>query len=1114
MVRPRVRPAIEQLEDRRLLSLSPTTWTGIGPGPILGSPYTASGRVNVAVPDPNNPNVMFVGTPDGGIWRTDNWTDTTPTWTPLTDAQSSLAIPQHGLALFPGSGSNPATLYAEASGPNGVILKTTDGGHTWAPSQAASSFTDAIFSAIALSPTDPQTLYVAVSGDDGAGTTVGGLYRSTDGGQTFANLSVTQIGGAFATDVVVDPNDPTILYVGVVNATDTTKNGVYQVQLHADGSSTWTQANDGVITAGANVGIFIRLAVGSDKTVSPAQTVVYATIYDPSNGVGTPSLERFRAEGGIASWVKLNLPPSGSDNRTNHVVLAVDPSNPNVIYANGAEPHFIQGTYDPVMKKVAWVSLIPEYPNMGTEDIADATFDDSGRVIMEGDRGIGLASSSPPTAGTFLAKQGNLSTELIYKLAIDPTNPAIGFSVAQDQAVSKYTDSPVWNDAGTGNEIGTVLIDPGNPNTVYNLSPATFLTRSDSGGVPGSWSDISSGANASDFPSTAKNDESFYTALALDPNHTSTLVLGSFLVYQTTTGGLPPSPGANAWAPISPSLTGASDSQISAIAVAPSDGTIYAATLDGQMFVSPAMPNGTTAWPTFDMGLPVVGGNHVVEIVVDPNDSGHLFVVTSGANSKFNRVWEKTTTTNWTSITGNLPTTLHVYTIAPDWRFTTPVLYVGTDRGAFRSTDEGTSWSLFDAGLPNTLVRDLHLLPQTQGGVLAAGTTGRGAFEISVPAAPTLTISGPATASEGDTLTYTVTIRNDTPSGASGVTFTATLPPGLRFVSENFGTNVATFANGTVTVPVGTLASGSSVTGTITVLATTDGAMVSQGNLAYTLPVTSPTAVTTTASTTVIEPPIVGSGMPMQGLEGSSLGTVTLASFTHANGLQPASAFAVSIAWGDGSTSAGTVTQSGATYSVQGSHTYTDEGNYPVTVTVTEDGSTATIGTSATILSVLPDGTRGTANERFVAEAFGDLFGQPPTPPQLAKYSNKLKANHGKFVTTLLTGAFQHRFLANEASLLYMALVGMPPTPHQITQAVSGLQGGKSLLQVARKWPGVSSATEEALLVQALVEQFLDRPSSAGDVALYGHFVAHPGKMDDLAAALVGGAEYFAKTTP
>jgi uncharacterized repeat protein (TIGR01451 family) len=1118
----RTRLGVEQLEDRQLLSLSATVWSNIGPAPILGGPYTASGRVNVAVPDPGNPNVMYIGTPGGGVWMTSDWNDNPPTWTPLTDDQPSLQIPQHGLTLFPAGGGQPALLYAATNGPNGGILKTTTTGGvtTWGPTQTTSQFPNALFGAVVVSPTDSNTLYVAVSGDDGAGTTTGGVWCSSDGGQTFTNLTPASFGAVFATDLVVDPNDPTVLYTGLVkDTTDPTNQGVYMIQLQSGNTPpTWTQANDGVITAGANVGGFIRLAVGSDTSTATPQTVVYATIFDPSNSSTTPSLERFRAAGSVTSWIKLNLPPSDSDYRFNHVVLAVDPSNPNLIYANGDEPHFIMGTF--AGGSVTWTSLIPEYPNSGTEDVADATFDDSGHVILEGDRGIGLAPTSPPASGTFQPKQGNLSTALIYKLAVNPADPTVAFAVAQDQGkVFKYTNSPQWNQAGTGSEIGTVLIDPTNPNTVYNLASIEngFLTRSDGAGAPGTWTSVSSGIDQNDFPPTAVFNESFYTALALDPSNSAHLVLGSFRVYETTTGGVPPSGGGNAWTIISPSLTGASNEQISAIAIAPppaSGEIIYAATADGHLFVSPLHSDASTAWTPFDTGLPLISGNHVVDLAVDPNDAGHLFAVTSGANSHPKRVWEKTSTTNWTAISSNLPASYNVFTIAPDWRFTTPVLYVGTERGVYRSTNDGTSWSRFGPSLPATQVQDLDFLPQTQGGVLAAATYGRGAYEISVPAEPTLSIGGPPTANEGDTLTYTVTIRNDTPANASNVVFTDALPAGLQFISANFGLVSSTFANGTLTVPLGVLASGDSVSGTITVLATTVGVQTSQGSVTSTLPVTNPASVPATATTTVISPPITGGGGVLQGLEGSPLSNVTVATFAHANDLKPANAFVASIAWGDGSMSPGAVIQTGAMYSVLGSHTYTDEGNYAVMVTVTGDGMSATFPSTATILAVLPDGTRGTADQRFVVEAFGDLFGQPPSRSQLAKYSKKLGARHANFVTTLLaTAAFEDRFRAHEVSVLFAALVGSPPTTRQIKQGVASLAAGKSLAQVARKWPGVSASTVDPLLVQALVEQFLDRPTTPGDFGLYGPLVARGGKLDHLAVLLVGSAAYFAKTS-
>jgi uncharacterized repeat protein (TIGR01451 family) len=864
-----------------LFALSALSWTGLGPATISGGPYLASGRVNVAVADPQDPNVMFVGTPQGGVWVTHDWTDATPPWTPLTDGQPSIAIAEHGLTLFPGHGGGAPTLYAAANGPDGGVIKLTspDGGATWDATRTTSQFADALFGAVVVSPADPtgKTLYVAVSGGDGAGTAVGGVWQSTDGGQTFTNLTPAGFGSVLATDLAIDPTDPTVLYAGLVDdKADRAKQGVYQIKINPGGTPpTWTQAGGAVITSGADVGNFIKLAVAPDTSAGPAQTVVYATIFNANPGSTVPLLDRFRAEGGVGSWVKLNplsTTSDDSDDRTNHVVLAADPSNPNRIYVNGSEPELFVGTF--AAGHATWTQMNPEYPNSGTEDVADVTFDASAtpRPILTGDRGIGVSTTSPAASGTFLPRDGNLSDVFFYKLAVDPADPAVAYGVAQDQFhVLNDTNGPTWQLSGAGNEIGTVLIDPGHPNVVYNLASAyrgnpphlipDFLSRSDSAGAPGSWKVITSGINESDFPPSSQYVEDYYSALAMDPGNPSHLVLGTYRVYETTTGGEAPQGGGNGWTVISPDLSGGQQLHLTAIAVAGATSggeLIYAATDQGKFFVSPPRPDATTAWTARDAGLPGPGGN-IKSIAVDPHNAQHVFLVTergaTGGQTVLAGVWETTDGgAHWTSVTGNLPSSPALYSVAPDWRFTTPVLYVGTQRGVYRSTNDGASWVSFDPGMPNTEAQDLELLPQTEGGMLAAGTYGRGAYEIALPAAPTLAVSGPAAANQGDTLTYTVAIANNTPANASQVVLTDALPAGLQFISGAFGSAPCTFANGKVTCTLGTLNAGATVTGTITAQAAAAGMLVSQASLNGTLPVTVPTGASATATTAVAAP--------------------------------------------------------------------------------------------------------------------------------------------------------------------------------------------------------------------------------------------------------------------
>src|SRR5262249_54321587 len=130
---------LERLEDRTVPTIIASgipNWVEQGPGPITN---VGAGATNTVVPHPTNADILYAGTVNGGVWKTYNATSANPTWTPLTDQYSSLAIVD--LALDPRDSSNN-TLWA-ASGrwsslnadnsPLIGLLKTTNGGATWTP---------------------------------------------------------------------------------------------------------------------------------------------------------------------------------------------------------------------------------------------------------------------------------------------------------------------------------------------------------------------------------------------------------------------------------------------------------------------------------------------------------------------------------------------------------------------------------------------------------------------------------------------------------------------------------------------------------------------------------------------------------------------------------------------------------------------------------------------------------------------------------------------------------------------------------------------------------------------------------------------------------------------
>jgi hypothetical protein len=154
---------------------------------------------------------------------------------------------------------------------------------------------------------------------------------------------------------------------------------------------------------------------------------------------------------------------------------------------------------------------------------------------------------------------------------------------------------------------------------------------------------------------------------------------------------------------------------------------------------------------------------------------------------------------------------------------------------------------------------------------------------------------------------------------------------------------------------------------------------------------------TATVTTTVKEPPIFVSVKALSATEFAALNGVTVATFTHANGQEPASAFTATISWGDGTSSTGTVTQSGTTYVVQGSHTYGSDANHTLSVQVQEDGVSGSGSAMATVGEAgLPSGVINTNLMQFVNltggtssvadvvnETLEHTFQQPPTASQV-----------------------------------------------------------------------------------------------------------------------------------
>ncbi|OYV91579.1 MAG: hypothetical protein B7Z73_05405, partial [Planctomycetia bacterium 21-64-5] len=214
-----------------------------------------------------------------------------------------------------------------------------------------------------------------------------------------------------------------------------------------------------------------------------------------------------------------------------------------------------------------------------------------------------------------------------------------------------------------------------------------------------------------------------------------------------------------------------------------------------------------------------------------------------------------------------------------------------------------------------------------------------------------------------------------------------------------------------------------------------------------------------------------------------------------------ASDFTATIDWGDGTTTSGPVALSGGTYTVEGSHTYSDKGTFTVRVTV-DDGSgnvLASVSSSAVMIEdLLPGGAQGTANERFVGEVYREVLGRivdgnslqiwttvldAGVPRQAVAYAIIAVADAGELRDKIVENAYQtylHR-TADAAGLAYFGqLLAEGGTSQQIAQD----------LMASDEYYTVRGGGTVDGFVNAVYEDLLDRPIDAGAEAYWANAMA------------------------
>ena len=470
----------------RLLELSTTTWTSIGPSPLSNTTpananFNVSGRITAVAAHPTDANIIYIAAAGGGVWRTANGGTT---WTPLTDTQVTLSMGALAVAR-----SNPLVIYAGTGEANNSldsncgrgILRSGDGGTTWLLGTGPAnvfSVNRMACSKIVVDPTNANIAYASMSGAATNGVFANGItgvYKTTDGGATWTN--VTGANGKDAlfpwSDAAVDPNTPATVYGAVGYLFGTANNGGYK---SIDSGGTWNLLNAANAPVGASFGHF-SLAIS--KAGNP--NVLYIAAEDNTS---TGALARFvRSDNGGGAFTNLT---AGTPNYMGgqgwyDQTLIVDPTTSAIVYAAGAAN--ANSILRSVNSGVNWTDIssggAPNFVLRPMSTIMESDFDASGKVSGWQTTAVSTAWIIPPPA-SWSNLNGNLCTIQFTGIGLHPTNPNAVIGGSQDNGTELYTGNPVWT-ADRWRRWRFAKFSSTNGNRVYHQIPMAASARISSG---------------------------------------------------------------------------------------------------------------------------------------------------------------------------------------------------------------------------------------------------------------------------------------------------------------------------------------------------------------------------------------------------------------------------------------------------------------------------------------------------------------------------------------------------------------------------------------------------------------------------------------------------------
>ncbi len=648
-------------------------WMNLGPFTVPeGRGYKGLGRLNAIAFDPADPNIIWVGSPAGGLWKT---TTGGNSWTSSTQDLPSLGV--SAILIDP---SNPQVMYIgtgdrDAGDAYGVgVYRSTDGGETW--QEHSNGMGNRTVGRMIMHPTNSLVILAATNN---------GVYRTNDGG---ANWSRVQAGDF--KDIVFKPNDPTVVYAA----------GGGSFFRSTNTGQTFTQVTSG-LPSGARAAIAVTPA-------NPAYVYVILTNFDSFQGLyrSTDSGQSFTVRSTSPNIMSWGCNGGDGGQAWYDLDIAADPNNSDIIFAGGVN------CFKSASGGTTWNISSHWWGDCGVPavhaDLHVLEYNPLNDRLYAGNDG-GIYFTENQGASWTLITNG-LPISQVYKIGQSATQRNKTVNGYQDNGTSTYMGSS-WQFilGGDGMECA---VDPVDANysyaTIYYGYIARFYQNSNNGTV------AENGFNG------INESGAWVTPFILDENNPNIMFVGYKNVWRSTNIKSPSS--QIVWQKISNGLAGSNSNDMRVLEQSPANSSIlYAVRYDDKLFRTDDAMGQTPVWYNLTDLMPASGG--ILDVECHPFNPDIVYI------SQDNKIFKSTDRgLSWEDISGTLPSV--GYTSIACYKNAHEGLYISSDLGVFYRDAHLDDWIMFSNGLPaDASVNEVEIYydptdPSLD--VIRAGTYGRG----------------------------------------------------------------------------------------------------------------------------------------------------------------------------------------------------------------------------------------------------------------------------------------------------------------------------------------------------------------------------------------------------